>query len=169
MSCIGVVSTVVPDSAHKLFIGGLPNYLNDDQVKFCLKVNACPRDTAQYSTLIKCLILIDFSSPFDMDTCFDQVSMSYAQEVWSATNYLVHYSFFLFTVLLSSTVKLAVELCCADEGKCLESFELLVTLCLLCLRWRSCWHHLVHWRPSTWWRTVLLAYLKAMHSVNMLM
>ncbi|XP_026852402.1 U2 small nuclear RNA auxiliary factor 2b isoform X1 [Electrophorus electricus] len=28
-----VVSTVVPDSAHKLFIGGLPNYLNDDQVK----------------------------------------------------------------------------------------------------------------------------------------
>ncbi|XP_058874422.1 splicing factor U2AF 65 kDa subunit isoform X1 [Acipenser ruthenus] len=29
----GVVSTVVPDSAHKLFIGGLPNYLNDDQVK----------------------------------------------------------------------------------------------------------------------------------------
>ncbi|XP_016297324.1 splicing factor U2AF 65 kDa subunit-like [Sinocyclocheilus anshuiensis] len=29
----GVVSTVVPDSHHKLFIGGLPNYLNDDQVK----------------------------------------------------------------------------------------------------------------------------------------
>ncbi|XP_019745494.1 splicing factor U2AF 65 kDa subunit-like [Hippocampus comes] len=29
----GVVSTVVPDSPHKLFIGGLPNYLNDDQVK----------------------------------------------------------------------------------------------------------------------------------------
>ena len=29
----GVVSTVVPDSAHKLFIRGLPNYLNDDQVK----------------------------------------------------------------------------------------------------------------------------------------
>ncbi|XP_060760837.1 U2 small nuclear RNA auxiliary factor 2b isoform X3 [Neoarius graeffei] len=27
----GVVSTVVPDSAHKLFIGGLPNYLSDDQ------------------------------------------------------------------------------------------------------------------------------------------
>lgn len=30
--CAGVVSTVVPDSPHKLFIGGLPNYLNDDQV-----------------------------------------------------------------------------------------------------------------------------------------
>ncbi|XP_053371144.1 splicing factor U2AF 65 kDa subunit-like [Clarias gariepinus] len=29
----GVVSTVVPDSPNKLFIGGLPNYLNDDQVK----------------------------------------------------------------------------------------------------------------------------------------
>uniref|UniRef100_A0AAR2J4N8 RRM domain-containing protein n=1 Tax=Pygocentrus nattereri TaxID=42514 RepID=A0AAR2J4N8_PYGNA len=27
----GVVSTVVPDSPYKLFIGGLPNYLNDDQ------------------------------------------------------------------------------------------------------------------------------------------
>ena len=30
---LGVVSTVVPDSAHKLFIAGLPNYLNEDQVK----------------------------------------------------------------------------------------------------------------------------------------
>lgn len=29
---------MVPDSAHKLFIGGLPNYLNDDQVDPCL----CP-------------------------------------------------------------------------------------------------------------------------------
>ncbi|EPQ14987.1 Splicing factor U2AF 65 kDa subunit [Myotis brandtii] len=29
----GAVPTAVPDSAHKLFIGGLPNYLNDDQVK----------------------------------------------------------------------------------------------------------------------------------------
>ncbi|KAI8501021.1 U2 small nuclear RNA auxiliary factor 2 [Branchiostoma belcheri] len=29
----GVVSTVVQDSPHKIFIGGLPNYLNDDQVK----------------------------------------------------------------------------------------------------------------------------------------
>ncbi|XP_048860485.1 splicing factor U2AF 65 kDa subunit-like [Brienomyrus brachyistius] len=28
----GVVSTVVPDSPHKLFVGGLPNYLSDDQV-----------------------------------------------------------------------------------------------------------------------------------------
>ncbi|XP_071488398.1 splicing factor U2AF 50 kDa subunit-like isoform X2 [Diadema antillarum] len=29
----GVVSTVVQDSPNKIFIGGLPNYLNDDQVK----------------------------------------------------------------------------------------------------------------------------------------
>jgi len=29
----GVVSTVVSDSPFKIFIGGLPNYLNDDQVK----------------------------------------------------------------------------------------------------------------------------------------
>ncbi|VEL29322.1 unnamed protein product, partial [Protopolystoma xenopodis] len=29
----GVVSTVVQDSPHKIFVGGLPNYLNEDQVK----------------------------------------------------------------------------------------------------------------------------------------
>ena len=29
----GVVSTVVPDSAQKLFSGGIPSYLNEDQVK----------------------------------------------------------------------------------------------------------------------------------------
>uniref|UniRef100_A0A034VJ82 Splicing factor U2AF subunit n=3 Tax=Dacini TaxID=43871 RepID=A0A034VJ82_BACDO len=29
----GVISTVVPDSPHKIFIGGLPNYLNEEQVK----------------------------------------------------------------------------------------------------------------------------------------
>jgi len=28
----GVISTVVSDSMHKIFIGGLPNYLNEDQV-----------------------------------------------------------------------------------------------------------------------------------------
>lgn len=30
----GVISTVVPDSPHKIFIGGLPNYLNEDQVNY---------------------------------------------------------------------------------------------------------------------------------------
>jgi hypothetical protein len=35
----GVVSTVVGDSPFKIFIGGLPNYLTDDQVnKFNLTV-----------------------------------------------------------------------------------------------------------------------------------
>ncbi|XP_067938239.1 splicing factor U2AF 50 kDa subunit-like isoform X2 [Watersipora subatra] len=29
----GVVSTVVADSAYKIFVGGIPNYLNEDQVK----------------------------------------------------------------------------------------------------------------------------------------
>jgi len=29
----GVISTVVQDSQHKIFIGGLPNYLGEDQVK----------------------------------------------------------------------------------------------------------------------------------------
>ena len=29
----GVVSTVVPDTENKVFIGGLPNYLNEDQVR----------------------------------------------------------------------------------------------------------------------------------------
>ncbi|XP_037928663.1 splicing factor U2AF 50 kDa subunit-like [Teleopsis dalmanni] len=29
----GVISNVVPDSPHKIFVGGLPNYLSDDQVK----------------------------------------------------------------------------------------------------------------------------------------
>lgn len=29
----GVVSTVVPDTINKIFVGGLPNYLNEDQVK----------------------------------------------------------------------------------------------------------------------------------------
>ena len=28
----GVVSTVVPDGPYKVFCGGLPTYLNDDQV-----------------------------------------------------------------------------------------------------------------------------------------
>ena len=27
----GVISTVVPDGPHKVFIGGLPTYLNEDQ------------------------------------------------------------------------------------------------------------------------------------------
>jgi splicing factor U2AF 65 kDa subunit len=33
----GVVSTNVPDSPNKIFIGGLPTYLNDEQVMELLK------------------------------------------------------------------------------------------------------------------------------------
>lgn len=32
ISAAAGVSTIVPDSPHKIFIGGLPNYLNEDQV-----------------------------------------------------------------------------------------------------------------------------------------
>jgi len=39
---LGVISTVVPDSPHKIFIGGLPNYLNEDQV--CLSNRAGLRE-----------------------------------------------------------------------------------------------------------------------------
>lgn len=35
----GVISTVVPDSPHKIFIGGLPNYLNDEQVSKFVNYN----------------------------------------------------------------------------------------------------------------------------------
>lgn len=41
---LGVISTVVPDSPHKIFIGGLPNYLNEDQV--------CPIKCAGNSNLL---------------------------------------------------------------------------------------------------------------------
>ena len=30
---LGVISTVVKDTPHKIFVGGLPQYLTDDQVK----------------------------------------------------------------------------------------------------------------------------------------
>lgn len=33
----GVVSTNVPDTVNKIFVGGLPSYLNDDQVMELLK------------------------------------------------------------------------------------------------------------------------------------
>ena len=33
----GVISTNVPDSPHKIFIGGLPSYLTDEQVIELLK------------------------------------------------------------------------------------------------------------------------------------
>jgi splicing factor U2AF subunit len=32
MVLAGVISTTVPDNEHKMFIGGLPTYFNEDQV-----------------------------------------------------------------------------------------------------------------------------------------
>ena len=34
----GVISTVVPDGPHKVFCGGLPTYLSDDQVNDVLSI-----------------------------------------------------------------------------------------------------------------------------------
>ena len=34
-----MISTVVSDSPNKLFVAGLPNYLNEDQVKVVIKVD----------------------------------------------------------------------------------------------------------------------------------
>lgn len=49
----GVVSTVVPDSAHKLFIGGLPNYLNDDQVSV---ETICLTNAKKFSPLLPVIL-----------------------------------------------------------------------------------------------------------------
>jgi hypothetical protein len=61
---LGVISTVVPDSPHKIFIGGLPNYLNEDQV--------CPT--------MKCAgnsILSLFASQSMQSRCTTQFKISY--------------------------------------------------------------------------------------------
>jgi len=57
----GVVSTVVPDSPHKLFIGGLPNYLNDDQVHFNL---ASPSMNQLFGPKVSWLCTLAKSIPF---------------------------------------------------------------------------------------------------------
>ena len=46
----GVVSTVVPDSLQKVFVGGLPNYLNEEQVnKRTLERNDKDLDIASWN------------------------------------------------------------------------------------------------------------------------
>ena len=46
----GVVSTVVPDSLQKVFVGGLPNYLNEEQVnKRTLEQNDKDQDIASWN------------------------------------------------------------------------------------------------------------------------
>lgn len=41
----GVVSTVVPDSLQKVFVGGLPNYLNEEQVGNATETNILEKST----------------------------------------------------------------------------------------------------------------------------
>ena len=36
---LGVVSTVVQDTPHKVFVGCLPSYLNEDQASFHLQIS----------------------------------------------------------------------------------------------------------------------------------
>lgn len=77
----GVISTVVPDSPHKIFIGGLPNYLNEDQVSY---LNGC----TQFSKILCffllrfvlfCLLMRKFSknskSPNRNQNCFIQMQI----------------------------------------------------------------------------------------------
>ena len=51
----GVVSTVVPDSPHKIFIGGLPNYLNEDQVSefLCLFSNTLIKSQQRSEAMVE--------------------------------------------------------------------------------------------------------------------
>lgn len=51
----GVISTVVPDSPHKIFIGGLPNYLNEDQVR---------KMTLEFFFLVGFLLTVEFCKFF---------------------------------------------------------------------------------------------------------
>lgn len=58
---LGVISTVVPDSPHKIFIGGLPNYLNEDQVSLQRLVLAILDENSQKRcTFSKLLLLFNF-------------------------------------------------------------------------------------------------------------
>ena len=56
----GVVSTVVPDGPWKIFCGGLPTYLNDDQVCISIYIMVC-----RYSTCITIYIYI-YDCPYIM-------------------------------------------------------------------------------------------------------
>jgi hypothetical protein len=49
---LGTVSTVVNDSPFKIFIGGLPNYLNDDQVS---EIIAYSRELCRTANWLLCV------------------------------------------------------------------------------------------------------------------
>ena len=55
---LGVISTVVPDSPHKIFIGGLPNYLNEDQVSLPRLVLAILDENSQKNRAFSKLLLL---------------------------------------------------------------------------------------------------------------
>lgn len=129
---VGVVSTVVPDSAHKLFIGGLPNYLNDDQVDTSALISP-----PTWAALLCCATEDVQNWPFPPTN--DKINSCF----WWPRRIkgLLHVRWDLWRV---------------------ESFF------VSCGRWRSCWRRSGPWRPLTWWKTALQAYLKDTPSVNML-
>jgi len=67
----GVVSTVVQDSPHKIFIGGLPNYLNEDQVCF---------STSRRTSSRNCYFFVfDLSIQFSADGLLASVTKSHIE------------------------------------------------------------------------------------------
>lgn len=70
---LGVISTVVPDSPHKIFIGGLPAYLNEDQVT--MSIYYC-----FFSIGEDCIIQIYFEDFLRLAHIF---SPSYIQQIFS--------------------------------------------------------------------------------------
>lgn len=58
----GLVSTVVADSPYKIFIGGLPNYLNDDQVRIFTLLITGEREREIFSFILGERIIDEFWS-----------------------------------------------------------------------------------------------------------
>ena len=62
----GVISTVVPDGPHKVFCGGLPTYLSDDQVNDILsKASLCFLNWLDVFCLLTCFFS-SFPLPFSL-------------------------------------------------------------------------------------------------------
>lgn len=78
----GVVSTVVPDSPHKIFIGGLPNYLNEDQVCY---INNAMLFFQNWCQVITQVVLLLTYQCFVRNYCHNCPT-----KFWWETNYLVH-------------------------------------------------------------------------------
>ncbi len=81
-SNLGLVSTVVADSPFKIFIGGLPNYLTDDQVSGVFYYSfellfALPMDLRWYSGSSRTTKKTSFVSPF---------RDSFSMNIWKRLN-----------------------------------------------------------------------------------